>query len=405
MRIHVVEFAGKGGMIHYAWQLCTALAAGGAEVTLVTDDSYELDALPHTFRVEKLLRLWDSKPDTQPGAIMRRMQRVVRGARYYREWQRLIRFLRRERPDVVQFGDIRFPTDLVPLSRLRRSGLTLADICHNVHPFSLSGKSAGRFSSTRSRAAYRRIYEQFSAVFVHFNVNRREFEQTFGMSGRLATIVHGNESIFLTLRNPSVTAAQLRLVLGLPPAAEVVLLFGTLSKYKRADLLLDAFRVVHESRSSAHLVVAGFPVGGFDPEDIRRDAAKLGISDAVTVIPRYIPAGAVGAWMELASIVVFPYDAVFQSGAVHVPLTFGRPVIATSVGAMSEVITEGVTGRLVPPGDTSALAAAMRQLLEDQGAAEEMGRRAAEESRSRFSWSGIAAVILDRYNALPGASR
>jgi len=50
-RIVVVEPDGAGGMIHYAYQMCSALSAAGAEVTLITRTDYELAALPHTFQV------------------------------------------------------------------------------------------------------------------------------------------------------------------------------------------------------------------------------------------------------------------------------------------------------------------------------------------------------------------
>ena len=56
MRIAVVEPRGAGGMIHYAYRLCAAMAADGAEVTLITSTDYELAAEPHAFTVEAILR-------------------------------------------------------------------------------------------------------------------------------------------------------------------------------------------------------------------------------------------------------------------------------------------------------------------------------------------------------------
>ncbi|HEU5162719.1 MAG TPA: glycosyltransferase family 4 protein [Thermoanaerobaculia bacterium] len=404
MRIAIVEPAGKGGMIHYAWQLAGAMAEAGAEPILITARDCELAALPHAFAVEPLLRLWDPKAEGDAGpAIRRKVRRGARAARYYREWIRLARFLRRLRPDVVQFGDIRFATDLAPLAALRRSGLRLADVCHNVHPFAVSGAAAGTFSANGlQRRLYRRIYRQFDAVFVHFERNRAAFEESFGSFDLVRTIVHGNESIFEDLRALSLDASSLRRELGITPDADVVLLFGTLSRYKGVDLLVDAFAEVKRRVPRAHLVLAGFLVGGLSEEEVRSRAHAAGIGGSVTMIPRYIPADAVGAWMDLASVVVFPYDAVFQSGAVHVPLTFGRPVVATAVGAMSEVIRDGETGLIVPPRDRDALAGAIATLLQDRAKAAEIGRAAAEEQRTRFAWSRPAEVMLETYRELIG---
>lgn len=403
MRIAVVEPIGVGGMIHYAWQLCSAMRRAGADVTLITDASYELDRLPHPFELDKRLRLWDAKrSDGQPSRSTRLARRAGRAAVYYREWMRLVAHLRRLRPDVAQFGDIRFATDLLPLRALRGSGVHLADICHNVAPFATGG---GTFShSVMQKRMYGRIYREFDSIFVHFETSRGAFASTYGLSDRLTTIVHGNEAIFDLLRDAAVKGEHLRRSFSIPSNAQVILLFGTLSPYKRIDLLIDAFARLRATRPDAHLVLAGFPVG-LDPEDVRRSAHAAGIADAFTLVSHYLESGAVAAWMELASVVVFPYDAVFQSGAVHVPLTFGRPVVATAVGAMPLVVEHERTGLLVPPADTEALASALHRLLGDPALAQHLGATAAEEQRTRFSWDTIAQRMLERYEHASGGRR
>src|SRR5438874_6953795 len=98
MRIAVIEFAGKGGMTHYAFQLGRGLTAAGADVTLVTATDYELSALDHPFRVEPRIELWDPKPagrlSTSPLAVAwRKIRRLARAARYYKEWLRTIQYV------------------------------------------------------------------------------------------------------------------------------------------------------------------------------------------------------------------------------------------------------------------------------------------------------------------------
>src|SRR5215213_9280049 len=114
LRVCVVEFLGHGGLIHYAYQLCTALSGAGIEVELVTDRDYELDARPHNFRVNKILKLWNPRPagkvewqDGFAGKAKRLLRRMNRAAVYYAAWTALIRHVLRERPDIVQFGEIR----------------------------------------------------------------------------------------------------------------------------------------------------------------------------------------------------------------------------------------------------------------------------------------------------------
>lgn len=409
MRIAVVEFVGKGGILHYTYQLCRGMAANGADVTLVTDRQYELEALEHPFELVKLFRLWDPKP---PGEIsrsrtaraVRKLRRVARAARYYREWIRLLRYLRRERFDVVQFGDIRFPGDVLCLRAMRLAGLRLADVCHNIHPFAVAGRASGRFRKSRlDRFLYKRIYGQFERVFVHFEVNRSAFLEEFGLDpARVSCIPHGNEEIFAQLRDPSFEPDQLRHELGIPPDVAVVLFFGTLAPYKGIDLLIEAFADVRERHSAARLVIAGFPSAGFDLDEHHALARRLGVARDVHFVPRYLATEEIAAWMELAAVAVFPYRTIFQSGALHVAHTFGVPIVATRVGAMPEVVSDGETGLLAPPGDAGAIADAVSQILENPVLARRLGEAAAADAHSRFDWRRIGRMVLEEYEKLPG---
>ena len=401
MKIVFLEMAGKGGMIHYAFQLCRALAESGAEVTLITEKNYELAALPHPFHVEPVLDLWDPKPSGRQSnawwaVAFRKLRRVQRALRHYGQWLRAIRRIDALQPDLVLLGDIRFPSELFPLMLLRRKTRRLADICHNVRPFSAAGFKGSRMQ----RFFYRRIYHLFDVVFVHYERNRDEFMATFGVPAeRVGVIVHGNEEIFRDLRTPGVDAAALRRRLAIPPDQPVVLFFGTLSRYKGTDLLLHAFPRIHE-RTGARLVLAGFPFHDFDLAAHR----KLAHGD-VTWVPEYIDSGEVAAWMELAGVIVFPYRDIYQSGALHIPQTFGVPIVASAVGAIQDVVQHEVSGLLTTPEDPDALADAVIRLLEDRHLASRLGQRAVEDAQGRFSWRQIAGTIRGTLLAESGAQR
>jgi glycosyltransferase involved in cell wall biosynthesis len=401
MKIVFFEMAGKGGMIHYAFQLCRALAESDAEVTLITEKSYELAALPHPFRVEPILELWDPKPSGRQSnawwaVAFRKLRRVRRALRHYGQWLRAIRRIDELQPDLVLLGDIRFPLDLFPLLLLRRKTRRLADICHNVRPFS----AAGFQGSSLQRFFYRRIYRLFDVVFVHYERNRDEFMSTFGVPAeRVGVIVHGNEEIFRDLRTPGLDGAALRQRLGIPAEQPIVLFFGTLSRYKGTDVLLHAFPRIHE-RTGARLVLAGFPFHDFDLAAHQ----KLAQCD-VTWVPEYIDSGEVAAWMELASVIVFPYRDIYQSGALHIPQTFGVPIVASAIGAIQDVVQHEVSGLLTTPESPDALAGAVIRLLEDRDLASRLGQRAAEDAQGRYSWRQIAHTIRGTLFAESAAQR
>lgn len=401
MKIVYLEPAGKGGMIHYAYQLCRALQAEGADVTLITSTNYELAHLPQPFKVEASIQLWDAKPSghisTAPWAVAwRKVRRAGRGVQHYRQWLTQISRVSALKPDAVLIGDIRFPFDLFPLLLLRRRAAKIIDICHNVHPFSTSGSAAGLFNRSRWREIfYRRIYHLFDRVFVHFQRNHQEFIASFGVpEERVGVIVHGNEGIFRDLRTPGVDGPAMRKRLGIADDVPVVLFFGTLSSYKGVDVLLDAFPAIHEA-SGARLVIAGFPSPDFDTPGHQEQARRNGVAGAVTWVPEYVDSGDVAGWMELASVIVFPYRDIYQSGALHVAQTFGVPIVASSIGAMRDVIEHDVSGVLVVPENADALAAAVKSILQDRNRAARLGARAAEDAQGPFSWKTIAAQIFE----------
>lgn len=407
MKIALIEPVGKGGLIHYAWQLADALQEKGASTSLITDRHCELAPLARSFDLRPVLRLWDPKPEADSSSRMvRKARRVVRAATYYRAWGTILSEIRRIRPDVVLLADVRFATDLVPILVLRKLAPVFADVCHNVHPFSGGEGSTGTFGlSATARRVYARIYRGFDAIFVHYESNVREFDETFPDSaGRVRRIVHGNEEIFRRLADPAVSPEDIRRRIGVSGDARLCLFFGTLSGYKGLDVLLDAFENVAAEIPDAHLVLAGYPLSDFDPDGYLDAAAGKGLS-RVRIVPRYIPSSEVAAWMAAADIVVFPYRSIFQSGALQVAATFGAPIVATRVGATAEVVRDGETGLLVAPGDARAFGAAMVRLLRERDLARRLGMAAAADAKDRFSWERVARIMVATFEELLRGAR
>jgi glycosyltransferase involved in cell wall biosynthesis len=83
-------------------------------------------------------------------------------------------------------------------------------------------------------------------------------------------------------------------------------------------------------------------------------------------------------------------------------MAIGRPIVASALGQLADVLEDGVTARLVPPGDPDALAAGIREVMEspDRGAA--LGRRAHEEARRGHSWDSRAHDLLARLGVPAG---
>jgi alpha-maltose-1-phosphate synthase len=81
--------------------------------------------------------------------------------------------------------------------------------------------------------------------------------------------------------------------------------------------------------------------------------------------------------------------------AVLEAMAFGLPCIGSTGGAIPELIEEGVTGFLVPPGDEEALLAEMRRLAESPDLCRTLGEAGAARYRERFTWDAVAGRMLE----------
>ncbi|MFZ2493597.1 MAG: glycosyltransferase [Thermoanaerobaculia bacterium] len=179
---------------------------------------------------------------------------------------------------------------------------------------------------------------------------------------------------------PSRDEARTRLGLD----GNVALFFGHVRPFKGLDIALRAWRRL---TVRATLAVAGEAWWNAAAE-YRAMAEGL---DNVRLDLRFIPDSEIGDWFGAADVVLAPYRTEAQSGVALTAFHFARPVIATSVGGLPEIIVEGENGMLVPPEDPVALARAVDAFfsIADRAAMEQ----AAAASARRYSWAEYAGVF------------
>jgi glycosyltransferase involved in cell wall biosynthesis len=78
-------------------------------------------------------------------------------------------------------------------------------------------------------------------------------------------------------------------------------------------------------------------------------------------------------------------------------MAHGRPVVATAVGGLLDLVVDGETGLLVPPRDPAALRSALRRLLSDEQLRQRLGQRARERAAAEFSWPRVVGELLAVY--------
>jgi len=172
--------------------------------------------------------------------------------------------------------------------------------------------------------------------------------------------------------------AELRRSWGFDGSSRLLLVPSVLRKGKGHGILLAALPALREWIPGIRVVFAG---GGACEEALRREALARAVDDVVHFLgfrsdmPRLLAA---------ADIVVLPSRAEALPTVLLEAAAAGRPVVATRVGGVPEVVVHGQTGLLVPAGDVSALRRALLALLQDDGLCRRMGRTARSRAVARF---------------------
>lgn len=167
----------------------------------------------------------------------------------------------------------------------------------------------------------------------------------------------------------------------------VVLFFGHVRPFKALDV---ALRAVAASGGDWTLFVAG-EVWWNDERTYRALIDELGIEQRVRLELRYVPDAEV-AWVFAAcDLVVAPYRREAQSGVALTAFHFEKPVVASNVGGLPEIVRDGVNGAIVPPDDPVSLAGAIDRIFVD-GRIDALTAGARAAART-YSWSRYGEVI------------
>jgi glycosyltransferase involved in cell wall biosynthesis len=336
----------------YDHELAVGLARAGAEVELVASRFRFGDAPEPVGYVRRdLFYPWSSR------AFRRSALRLpVKAVEHPVGMVRLGRL----RADVVHLQWLAWPKVDRALLRLKAPAVFTA---HDLLP----RRSAG------DRDLWRRLFARFERVVVHSNRGRELLTELGFPEERLRVIPH---PVF-----PSD-----------PPRADdgrTVLALGVIRPYKGLGDAIEATKRV----DGARLLVVGDPL---EPVDAYRAAA----GDRAEWRLGYLPDAELDRALGEATVAVFPYRAELdQSGALLRALGAGVPAVVYDVGGLAEPVQQFGAGRVVSPGDVDALAAALRELLDD-AAALEAARAGARRARAELTWDASAATHLDLYREL-----
>jgi glycosyltransferase involved in cell wall biosynthesis len=179
----------------------------------------------------------------------------------------------------------------------------------------------------------------------------------------------------------------------IPAEAPIVGVVARLEAEKGHRTLIDAWPEVLTRVPDARLLIVG---EGSERDSLEAQVDLLDISERVIFTGRREDVPAVTAALDVS---VLPSYREAQGLSVLEAMALSRPVVASAVGGIPEMVEDGVTGLLVPPHDCYALAAAIIRLLTDHPYADMLARAGHELVHERFCIELMVQAVCDIYDA------
>jgi glycosyltransferase involved in cell wall biosynthesis len=353
--VHVAKVAGISGAENHLLLLLPALRERGHDVRFVMLHEEEPGAAELARRLE------------QAGVPVEQLR--MRASVDPLAFGRLARVVGRLRPDVLHTHLVHADFHGLPAGRLARVPL-LVSTKHGFNPF------RGR----RAFAAADRTVARLADAHVAISAGlARYLAESEGFDEAEFEVVH-----YGIVAGPPPPE---------PPGAPRLALIGRLIPIKGHEVLLDALVRVRREVPEVTLEMAG---DGPLEAELRARAARLGLADSVSFLGRVAPPSPV---FERAEIVVVPSLGEGFGLVALEAMERARPVVASDVGGLPEIVEADVTGLVVPSRDPAALAEAIVALARDPARAAAFGAAGRERALSAFSQERCTDRIEELYRA------
>ena len=327
------------GISYYTYDLARALATPFTVCALLMRRLLPTALYPGSDRVGKPLTDIEMPADVE----------TFNGVDWYwgHSMWRALRFLKRERPDVLVFqwwtATVLHSYLLLALvARLRKARLVI-----EFHEVLDTGEQRLRIPYLYARLLAPRLFAMASEFVVHSEADRDLVVQLFRISRDVVTVVP--HAVYDIRKDASP-------VRNAPETVCNLLYFGVIRQYKGLDVLVRAFSALPpETAERFWLTVVGeIWEGCVEPQDL---IAESPYRQRITYIERYVDDEELAAVLGGADVVVLPYRRASQSGALHLAMGCGLPVVTTAVGGLIEATRDYGGAVLVEPDNVADLTA------------------------------------------------
>lgn len=249
---------------------------------------------------------------------------------------KLSRHLKKESYDIVHFNGIKFFPFQIALFLLFKR------IIWTIHDPTLHSGEENRGAIV----LYRLLCKFRVNIIIHNHHSKTEFLNYYPcLPEKIHFLPYAPLEVFNTYKYSHIK-----------PESKTILFFGRISKYKGLEYLIDAAKLLQHKIHNLKVIIAGDGKYNIDLEMLQNNPL-------FEIHKRFIPNKELVHFIQRCSVVVCPYTDATQSGVIMTAYAFSKPVIASRVGGISEVVIDNETGLLVPPKDAKLLAEAINKLL------------------------------------------
>lgn len=293
------------------------------------------------------------------------------------------------RPEIVHFQWL----PLVPYIRieeffikyLKKMNICLIYTVHNILPHD---------TNDFYKDNYRRIYALFDGVICHTAEAKISLIREFNIDkARINVIPHG---VFAHKVENEACKKSINDLYEQYQNKKKVLMLGLVRPYKGIEFLLQSWNLVQKSDTNSLLFIVGRGEKNY-VNKIKQLIANLNLEDSVVFVDRYVSDDEAAIFHQMADVLVYPYRAITQSGAILTGASFSKPVVATNLPAFNEIIKNQYNGVLVEYGDCDRLSNEIILLLNDPDRCALYGTRLQTYVENEFSWNKIADKTIDFY--------
>jgi glycosyltransferase involved in cell wall biosynthesis len=249
---------------------------------------------------------------------------------------------------------------------LKKNGIKILFLCHNI--------------MSHENASWKlRLTRQVLSLGDYFLVDNKKNAETLGC----------------LLPDANISIHPMPLFQNFPPSKKLLprrsrlelLFFGFVRSYKGVDLLLEAMHFLRDR--DIFLTIAG--EWWINERNSKEFIEKKKLSTKIEIANRYLKAEEVSAYFCRADVIVLPYRDASGTGVIPLAYHYGKPVIATNVGGLPELVDDKISGFLIPPRDSRALAGAIEKFLNRDL---NYMKEAAKKKVKQMNFQGLADFIL-----------